>query len=231
MTTTQPNPQTQRKPNWQLLVAVIVVASLLSGIVTFIVLSNVLDNSQPVTSYTDTQFSVQNSQTQGVTHINPRPVADFTFPAHTGDNLTLSDLQGRPVLLYFGYTHCPDVCPLTIYDYSRVREELGAQADDAAYLFISVDPERDTPESIAEYVGARGAGWLLGVSGDHPNLRRIGVDYGLYYEQQTETSSRAGYLVDHTASSYLLNAEGELVSIFAFGTEPAVIADVLRDYL
>jgi protein SCO1 len=162
----------------------------------------------------------------------PRPLPDFTLPSHTGDPVSLSDFEGKAVLLSFGYTFCPDVCPLNMMEYRRVRDLLGEQADDTAFVFVSVDGERDTPERLDGFLQARGVeDFVVGLSGEEAEMRRIGVEYGLYFEKNFDTGSEAFYLVDHTASLYLINPDGALAMIFGFGTAPDVIADGVRDQL
>lgn len=154
----------------------------------------------------------------------PRAVSDFTLTSHTGAPLSLSDLRGRAVLLYFGYTHCPDVCPLTLIDFRAVHEALGDAAEEVAFVFISVDGERDTPPALARYFELRNVdGFVTGLTGNDVTLRRISPDYGLFWERRTDTGSAAAYLVDHTASTFLLDAQGRLTTIFGFNTEPEAI--------
>jgi len=156
----------------------------------------------------------------------PRELTDFTMTSAAGTPLSLSDLQGRPVLLYFGYTFCPDVCPTTLADFVRVKRDLGEDADKVAFVFISVDPERDTPEKIANYMRAFDTEFI-GLQGNEKTLRRIQFDYGLFYQKSQVPGTSADYLVDHSAAAYLIDQEGRLVMIYAFGTPPEVMrADV-----
>ncbi len=160
----------------------------------------------------------------------PRELTDFTMTSAAGDPLSLSDLQGRPVLLYFGYTFCPDVCPTTLADFVRVKRDLGEDADKVAFVFISVDPERDTPEKIANYMRAFDTDFI-GLQGDEKTLRRIQFDYGLFYQQSQVQGTSADYLVDHSAAAYLIDQEGRLAVIYAFGTPPEVMSADVRGLL
>ena len=158
----------------------------------------------------------------------PVVLSDFSLPSSQGAQTRLSDLRGKVVLIYFGYTFCPDICPTTLGDLKRVRAELGAQADQMAVLLVSVDPERDTPEVLSRYVAAFGEGFI-GMSGDEATLRRIGKDYGLYYQRQEFTGSSAGYLVDHSSATYLVDPNGQLRMVYSYGTPAEVIGpDVAR---
>lgn len=154
----------------------------------------------------------------------PKEIGDFTLTSHTGDPLSLSDLRGKAVLLFFGYTHCPDVCPMTLSEFKQVKRELGDAADRAAFVFVSVDGARDTPERLAAYVGAFDPDFI-GLTGDEAALRQIGRDYGLFFQRSAYDNTQADYLVDHTASSFVVGPEGRLRIIYPYGTDPAIIAE------
>lgn len=157
----------------------------------------------------------------------PEAITEFTFIAQTGEPLSLSDLRGRYVLLAFGYTHCPDVCPATLLEFRQIRRQLGDLADDVAFVFVSVDPERDTPELLARYM-ARYDESFIGLQGDEAGLQAIAPQFGLFWDIREGTSSRAGYIVDHTASRYLLDTQGRLIRVYSFTTDPRVIEDDIR---
>ncbi len=169
----------------------------------------------------------------GVSAITPpRPVENFTLTAHTGDPFTLTDTRGKAVVLFFGYTHCPDVCPLTLSEMSRVQNQLGPDAERVEFVFVSVDGQRDTPEWLAKYFATRGIDdRMYGLTGPEGDIRRIGADYGLYFQKNTATGSAASYLVDHTASSFLIDPQGRLSAIIGFGTDPAIITDAIYTVL
>ncbi|TVR23400.1 MAG: SCO family protein [Anaerolineaceae bacterium] len=160
----------------------------------------------------------------------PEAITEFTFVAQTGEPLSLSDLSGRYVLLAFGYTHCPDVCPATLLEFRQIKRQLGDLADDVAFVFVSVDPERDTPELLARYM-ARYDPDFIGLSGDEEGLQTIAPQFGLFWDIREDTSSRAGYIVDHTASRYLLDTQGQLIRVYSFTTDPRVIEDDIRDLI
>ncbi|HEX3052462.1 MAG TPA: SCO family protein [Aggregatilineaceae bacterium] len=158
----------------------------------------------------------------------PREVGDFTLTSQTGDPLHLSDLQGKVVLLFFGYTHCPDVCPITLSDFKRVKANLGETAAQVAFVFVSVDGERDTPERLAEYIGAFDPDFI-GLTGDDTTIKSITQDYGVFY--QRESYDDPNYLVTHTASTFVLDAQGRLHTVFPYATDPVLIADGVRALL
>ncbi|NJN67272.1 MAG: SCO family protein [Chloroflexaceae bacterium] len=160
----------------------------------------------------------------------PRAVADFTLTSHTGAPLSLSSLRGQATLLYFGYTFCPDICPTTLAELVRVKRSLGPLADRVAFVFISVDGPRDTPEVLARYLPAFDPDFI-GLTGTEREIRKIGVDYGLFFEAQKVEGTSADYLVDHSAASYLIDPEGRLHTIYPYGTPAEVIATDLRAML
>jgi protein SCO1/2 len=162
----------------------------------------------------------------------PRELQDFTLTAHTGEPLSLSELQGRVVVMYFGYTHCPDFCPATLLSYRRIRELLGDSDEEVTFLLVSVDPERDTPPVIAEYLESQGvADFVTGLAGEASVLQQIAPDYGLYYQTPPGVETGEDYLVDHSTLVYLIDREGRLVMIYDYGTEADVIAADVQEML
>ncbi len=160
----------------------------------------------------------------------PRPITDFTLPSHTGQLLSLSELQGKIVLIYFGYTFCPDVCPATLAEFVHVKRALGDDANQVAFAFISVDGERDTPEVLARYMQAFDPDFIA-LQGDDRTLRKISNDFGLYYQKRNVEDSSAGYLVDHSAATYMLDDQGRMIFVYSFGTPPEVITSDIRTVL
>jgi protein SCO1/2 len=159
---------------------------------------------------------------QGTVIDPPVQLSDFTLPSsRDGQPVSLSDLRGGPTLLFFGYTFCPDVCPTTLSDIKRAKDLLGADGEALNVIFISVDPERDTPEVLARYVGAFDPSFI-GLQGDEATFRQIGEEYGLYY-QRRQVEGSATYLMDHSAATYLLDGEGRLRTVFGFGTPAATL--------
>ncbi|NTW97800.1 MAG: SCO family protein, partial [Oscillochloris sp.] len=121
-----------------------------------------------------------------------------------------------------------DVCPTTLAEFIRVKQDLGDQSDQFTVLMVSVDPDRDTPEVMARYMQAFDPSFI-GMSGDEATLRKIGGDYGLFYQRHTVEGSAAAYLVDHSAAAYLIDTQGRLRMVYSYGTPHTVIApDVQR---
>lgn len=158
----------------------------------------------------------------------PLALSDFTLASSEGGTeLSLSDLRGKPILLYFGYTFCPDVCPTTLSEFLRVKKDLGEQGEQLAVLMVSVDPERDTPEVLERYMTAFDPSFI-GMTGDEATLRKIGGEYGLYYKANAVSGSST-YLVDHSAAAYLIDKQGRLRMIYSYGTPHSVMTpDVQR---
>lgn len=134
----------------------------------------------------------------------PRPAPDFKLDSADGP-VQLSDFKGKFVFLYFGYTFCPDACPTTMATLAQLEQQLGTDADQVEVIMISVDPERDTVEKLAEYV-AYFDDSFVGLTGDKAAIDAAGAPFGLYYEKE-ESSAATGYLISHTTRVYLLDPE------------------------
>ncbi|MEA2011195.1 MAG: SCO family protein [Actinomycetota bacterium] len=137
----------------------------------------------------------------------------------------LSDYEGEVVVLYFGYTFCPDVCPITLSKLDRAMDILGDKAEDVQVIMISVDPARDTPEMLKEYVAHFNEDFI-GITGDPNSIDRIATTYGVYYEAE-EGSEATGYLVNHTATVMVIDRDGYMKLVLPFeGTAEDIAADI-----
>lgn len=205
----------------KLLVGVFLISVSLTSTVIFLLVDHLVPEND-TNPYTD----VFTQRTDGVRVIDPpRAVSDFTLTSHTGDPVSLSDLQGQKTMMFFGYTHCPDVCPMSIMDMQRVRTLLAEDGPELNYLFISVDEDRDAPDRLASFLEMRRVNdFMIALTGEEVTLRQITPDYRLVY-QANEAEENGYYTVDHTSSLFLIDEEGRLERIFSFGTEPATIAD------
>ncbi len=159
----------------------------------------------------------------------PRPIAlqDFTLPGNRGDAMRLSDSNGKWRLLFFGYTHCPDFCPITLAEFTQIKEMLGEQADHIEFVFVSVDGVRDTPELLTGYI-ERFDPAFIAFSGDDATLAQIQQDYGLFYQRAENASSPENYLIDHSTRSYLIDPEGNLISTFTYDSTPTQITGAIQ---
>lgn len=166
----------------------------------------------------------------GTLYDPPQAVSDFTLTSQTGEPLHLSDLRGKAVVIFFGYTNCPDVCPTTLADFKRVKTHLGADVGRVTFVFISVDGARDTPERLAAYVGAFDPEFI-GLMGDDATIRTIAKDYGVFFQQVAAAADNPNYLVDHTASSFVVDPQGRLALVFPYQADALGMAQRIRDVL
>lgn len=154
---------------------------------------------------------------------------DFSLTSANATEVSLSDFRGKVVVLYFGYTFCPDVCPATLSSLSKAMDILGKKAEDVQFIMISVDPDRDTPDRLAEYVAYFNP-TFIGVTGDVPQLEDIAALYGIFFNKHEGTAA-TGYLVDHTATLMVIDRDGYLKLVMPFGATPEEIASDLRKLL
>ena len=157
---------------------------------------------------------------------SPDVVADFTLTSSTGDQLSLSDLRGKVVLLYFGYTFCPDACPTTLNELKKVPPALGDRADEVQVVMVTVDPQRDTPEVLREYLSYFDPSFL-GLTGTEEEVLAAATPLGIYFSAH-EGSAATGYLVDHTTSVLAIDKDGYLRLLYSFETPGEDIAADMR---
>lgn len=151
---------------------------------------------------------------------------DFTLTGHTGQPVSLADFRGRTVLIFFGFTHCPDVCPLTMSKISTALAELGDAKKDVQVLFVTVDVDRDTPEQMAKYVQSYDAP-LIGLTGTRAEIDEVVAAYKASYEITPGTSA-GGPQVSHSAYTYLVDGTGKLRHAFRYGDSPQTIAEGIK---
>lgn len=157
------------------------------------------------------------AQLHGIQLQSPRVADDFTLPASTGGEVSLSDFRGKFVVLFFGYTFCPDVCPTTLGDLQQMVKALGAtRAEDVQVIMVSVDPERDTPEQLATYLNYFDP-TFIGMTGTVNEIQPVAQQFGIYFEAQPG-SQNTGYLVDHTAAVTVIDPDGHVRLIWTYGT-------------
>jgi len=152
----------------------------------------------------------------------------FQLVDQDGKRVTDQDLKGRPSLVFFGYTHCPDVCPTTLFDVSEVMRALGRDADRAAAYFITVDPERDTPAAMKDYLSSFDP-HLRALTGDRPAIDAVEKAYRVYAKKVPTESG--DYSMDHTALVYLMDKQGRFVAPFSLKRKPEEAAADLRRYM
>ena len=163
---------------------------------------------------------------RGTTYVEPYPAApEIALTRDNGTSFKLSEMRGRIVLLFFGYTSCPDVCPTTMAELNQALGKLSAEdARQVQVLFVTVDPERDTPERAQAYVNHFNPSFI-GLSGTEAELQTIWNEYGIYREIVKGTSA-AGYTVNHTARVTLIDRNGNMRVSFSFDTP---VDDIVHD--
>lgn len=165
----------------------------------------------------------------GVVYQNPEPAPAIELTGTEGE-FSLEAYEGKVVMLFFGYTSCPDICPSTMSDMKRVMDYLGDEADRVQVVFVTVDPERDTVEKLSAYVTLFNPSFI-GLSGSEEELQPVWNGYGVFREIDDESDSMAGYLVNHTSRVYLVDPQGRLLITYGFGTAPEEITEDIAHVL
>jgi len=160
----------------------------------------------------------------------PIELPDFTLSNQHGEATSLPDLRGRYTLLTFGFTNCPDICPLTLNDFERVADILGDEATGMAFVFVSVDGRRDTPAALRDYLAFRRLEGIIALTGDEEAVREFGAPLGLSFEIP-ESASTGAYSINHSAGSYLLDRQARWIKRYQFGLPPSKIAADLKALL
>jgi protein SCO1/2 len=161
----------------------------------------------------------------------PQPMPDFTLTNQNGEAISLSSLSGKPVLLTFGFTHCPDVCPITLGEMRAINRSLDNRSDDIHYVFITVDGGRDTPEVLTNYFTTlRLEDFMIGMTGTESEIRDMGIPYGLDFAYG-EVDALGNYAVEHTAGMFLLDSEGQWIRRYTYGMPSQDIVSDIREVL
>ncbi len=170
--------------------------------------------------------------------VTGRGPAPITMPSAVGGPFQLvdqnskpitdQDLKGHPFLVFFGFTHCPDVCPTTLFEVSEIFRALGPDAKDVRALFVTVDPERDTPDKLKDYLSSFDPR-IIGVTGDQAAIAATERAYRVYAKKVP--TDGGGYTMDHTAIVYLMSKDGRFVAPFNMKRRPEEAAAELKRYL
>jgi protein SCO1/2 len=152
----------------------------------------------------------------------------FALTDQNGKTVTDKSLKGKPTLIFFGYTHCPDVCPTSLFEISEVLRTMGKDADKVNAYFISVDPERDTPATMKDYLSSFDP-HLEGLSGDPAETTKVLTSYRVYAKKVP--TKDGDYTMDHTALIYLMDRDGRFVAPFNLKRTPEEAAAELKRYL
>ena len=177
------------------------------------------DSGQMMLTPSNTAF--KNSDVTGLGYAR-----DFALNDQDGKPRTLADFKGKAVVIFFGYTHCPDVCPTTMAEMAAVMKQLGPDADRVQVLFVTLDPERDTPALLKQYVPAFDPRFI-GLSGDAEATAKVAKEVRVFY-QNVPGKEPGTYTVDHTAGSYVFDPQGRIRLFVRHGQGPEPIAHDLK---
>jgi len=146
----------------------------------------------------------------------------------TGKARTLADFRGKAVVVFFGYTQCPDVCPTTMAELTQVKKLLGAEGDRLQAIFVSVDPERDTPQILKAYMQSFDPAFVA-LRGTPEQVSAVAKEFKVFYAKVGDKAASAAYTVDHTAGAYIFDTQGRVRLFTRYGTgAPALAADIKR---
>ena len=154
---------------------------------------------------------------------------EFKLTSHLNEPYSSSDAQGKVVLVFFGFTHCPDVCPNTLSTIQTVLSQLGDLADKVQTLFITVDPKRDTPEILSNYLKYFDSNFI-GLTGSSEEIDNVVKQFRGFYSYEGNVTS-GHYTVDHTSNLYIMNTNGEVTNIIPHGLPPKAITPIIEKLL
>ena len=151
--------------------------------------------------------------------------SDFNLTDHNGNNRSIADFREKVVAIFFGFTHCPDICPTSMLELKAIKAELGVNENELQVLFITVDPERDTVEVLNEYVPSFDKEFL-GLTGKEADIKKVAQQYKVFFQKVIDGSS---YTVDHSSGIYLIGKDGRVRIRHPYGSPPNLIAeDILK---
>lgn len=179
-------------------------------------------SSEMILSPTNTSF--KNTDVTGLGYAN-----DFALIDHHGKPRTLADFKGKAVVVFFGFMNCPDVCPTTMAEMANVMKQLGADAERVQVLFVTVDPERDTPELLAKYVPAFDPRFI-GLTGDKAAIEKVAKEFRVFY-QKSPGKEPGSYSVDHTSGSYVFDPQGRIRLFVRHGQGVEPLAEDIKTLL
>lgn len=154
----------------------------------------------------------------------------FTLTDQDGKTVTDADFRGKYMLIYFGFTFCPDVCPTELQVMAGAVSKLGANTSKVQPIFVTVDPERDTPEVLAKYVKQFDPR-LIGLTGTPEQIARIAKEYRVFYEKVKDDESSADYTMDHSSIAYLMGPDGRFLTFFPPGVSPEEMAEKIGTFM
>jgi protein SCO1/2 len=173
-----------------------------------------------------TQPTGPKTQTSGTALIG----GPFTLTNQDGKRVTEKDFKGKHSLVFFGFTHCPDICPAELQVISEALDQLGDKADEVTPIFVTVDPARDTPEALKTYLSNFGD-QFVGLTGSEEEIAKVAKEYRVVYKVHKEDGDAENYNVDHSAIVYLMGPDGSYVEHYSYGTGADEMAESLKRYL
>lgn len=179
----------KRKNLFKVLISILVLIILLWGVILYV--------------YID-----QNEKSNYYGMLYEREAPEFTLTNQEGVKVGLSDFKDKVVLIFFGYTHCPDICPMTMSVMNNVVEQLGDKADQVQVVFVTVDPKRDTEEKLKNYIPYYNESFI-GLTGTAEEIDKVADDYNIFYSKE-EVKSASDYLMGHNSSVFLIKPNGDL---------------------
>ena len=153
----------------------------------------------------------------------------FNLIDHKGNTVTEKNFLGNYVLVFFGYTFCPDACPTALADVALVLDELGRDSMAATSIMITIDPKRDKPDVLSEYITLF-HDRIIGLTGTEKQIKEVAEKYRVFY-RRVDDQEYSFYLMDHTSFIYLVDPKGTVISLFRYGTPPSEIADTIRKHM
>jgi protein SCO1/2 len=172
-----------------------------------------------------TIYALSGAESPGVSIGGP-----FRLTGTDGRQVSEASWPGKYLLIYFGYTYCPDICPTTLTNMAGALTALGEQADRLQPLFITVDPKRDTPPALAEYTAAFGKE-LIGLTGDAAQISQVAKEYRVYYAEHRTGPGPNDYVMDHSSIIYLMAPDGHFVAAIPADLAPAAMAKEIAEHL
>jgi len=201
----------KRRSLLRILIGMLFVIVLLWGIILYVYLNN-------------------NSKADYYGIVYEREAPEFTLTDQDGDQVSLSDFKDKVVLIFFGYTHCPDICPMTMSVMNNVVDQLADQADRVQVVFVTVDPERDTQQKLKTYIPYYNESFI-GLTGTAEEIDKVADDYNVYYSKE-EVESSSEYLMGHNSSVLLITPDGEIFLRYPQNRmDPALIAGDIKRIL
>lgn len=173
--------------------------------------------------------SEKKAQFRGVDVTGADYARDLPLPDHNGQMRSLRDFRGKAVVVFFGYTQCPDVCPTSLQELAEAKQLLGADGERLQGIFVTVDPERDTAEMLKSYMASFDPGFLA-LRGSPEQLAAVAKDFKVYYKR-VEGKTPTSYTMDHSAGSYIYDPAGRLRVYHRYGSGPQALAEDVRTLL